>query len=57
LITNPTRVFGVKAPNPFPSDLYRKFIPKYDPETKPDIRRMESYYGIFMKTDPEFQGD
>ena len=29
LITNPTREFRVHAQNPFPNDLYRKFIPKH----------------------------
>ena len=55
LITNPTRVFGVKAPNPFPSDLYRKFIPKYDPETKQSSDEWDRIMAI-MKTNPEFIG-
>jgi len=56
LITNPTREFRIKAPNPFPSDLYRKFIPKYDPEIKPK-RYTEQWEHIIdiMKTDDEFK--
>jgi hypothetical protein len=56
LITNPTREFRVKAPNPFPSDLYRKFIPKYDPEDKTQTMT-EEWKRIMhiMKTDHEFK--
>ena len=56
MITNPTRVFGVEAPNPFPSSLYRKYVYKYDPEDKTQTmtERWKQITDI-LKTDHTFK--